>query len=132
VAERLVVADTDVVIDFLRGSGEALALMRELVKEGRLRLTAVTAFELRVGTDFLVRGHRISALLARRTLPLDTIGAMRAGETYARLREQGADVGVKDALQAGVCLRFDLPLATRNLRHFERIPGLRLHPVGSS
>lgn len=125
-AERLVVADTDLVIDFLRGSGEGLPLVRELVKEGRLRLTAVTAFEVRVGADFLRRADRMSALLGRRTLPLDTLAALRAGEVFTRLRSLGADIGVKDALQAGVCLRFDLPLATRNLRHFQRVEGLRL------
>jgi predicted nucleic acid-binding protein len=34
-----------------------------------------------------------------------------------------------DCLQAGTCLRFDLPFATRNRKHFERIDGLRLEPV---
>jgi tRNA(fMet)-specific endonuclease VapC len=38
-------------------------------------------------------------------------------------------IDVKDALQAGICLRFGLPFATRNLRHFDRVPGLQLeHP----
>jgi tRNA(fMet)-specific endonuclease VapC len=31
-----------------------------------------------------------------------------------------------DCLQAGICLRHDLALATRNRKHFERIPELRL------
>ena len=125
-AERFVVADTDLVIDFLRGTGDGAPRVRALVKEGRLRLTAVTAFELRVGTGFLRQADRLSALLARRTLPLDTVAAIRAGEVFAHLRAEGADIGVKDALQAGVCLRFDLPLATRNVRHFDRVGGLRL------
>jgi len=33
---------------------------------------------------------------------------------------------LRDALIAGVCLRFDLPLATRNVRHFERVEQLRV------
>jgi tRNA(fMet)-specific endonuclease VapC len=31
-----------------------------------------------------------------------------------------------DALQAGTCLRHELPFATRNRQHFERIPELEL------
>jgi tRNA(fMet)-specific endonuclease VapC len=33
---------------------------------------------------------------------------------------------VREALQAGICLRFELPLATRNARHLERVEGLAL------
>jgi tRNA(fMet)-specific endonuclease VapC len=37
-----------------------------------------------------------------------------------------------DCLQAGICLRFDLPLATRNHKHFERVAGLRLYDVDAA
>jgi len=131
VAEGLVAADTDLVIDFLRGSARGAEIVRELLRERRLLLTSITAFELRVGTDFLDRAEQISPLLDSRTLPLDTLGALRAGETYVRLRERGEDIGIKDALQAGICLRFDIQLATGNVRHFRRVPGLRLREVGS-
>lgn len=92
-------------------------------------MTAVTAFDLRLGMDFLDRAERIGVLLARRTLPLDTRAALHAGEVFVARRQAGRDIGVKDCLQAGICLRFDLPLATRNIRHFDRIPALRLAPL---
>lgn len=125
-AVGVLVADTDLVIDFLRGRGPGAGAVRRWLREDRLRLTAVTGFELRVGTDFLQRAADLRALLARRTLPLDLLGALLAGDAYSQLRGAGLDIGVKDALQAGVCRRFDLPLATRNLRHFERVEGLSL------
>jgi predicted nucleic acid-binding protein len=61
-----------------------------------------------------------------RTLPLDQAAALIAGEVYATLRASGLDIGVQDCLLASTCLRYDLPLATRNLRHFGRVEGLRL------
>lgn len=125
----VVVVDTDLVIDFLRGKGPGVPLVRELIAAHRLRVTAITAFELRVGTDFLARRDDILRLLRSRTFPLDSRSALRAGEVAATLRRNGQDIGLADCLQAGICLNFGLPLATRNRKHFQRVDGLRLHQV---
>lgn len=122
----LVAVDTDLVIDFLRGKGDGVAIVRTLLAEHRLRLTAITGFELRVGTDFLARRADILRLLRSRTVPLDGRAALRGGEVAAELRDRGEAIGFADCLQAGICLRHDLPLATRNRRHFERVAELRL------
>lgn len=125
----LVVADTDLIIDFLRGRGPGARLTRELLVERRLRLTAVTGFELRVGTDFLDRREQILRLFRSRTVALDLKSALRAGEIAAGLNKAGSTIGFADCLQAGICLRHDLPLATRNRKHFDRVEGLRLVDV---
>lgn len=103
-----------------------MPLVRELVAGHRLRVTAITAFELRVGTDFLARRDDILRLVRSRTFPLDPASALRAGGVAATLRAAGQDIGMADCLQAGICLNFDLPFATRNHKHFDRVEGLRL------
>jgi tRNA(fMet)-specific endonuclease VapC len=128
----IVVVDTDLVIDFLRSTGPGAPLVRELIVGHRLRVTAITAFELRVGTDFLARRDEILRLVQSRTFPLDTGSALRAGEVAATLRAAGQDIGMADCLQAGICLKFDLPFATRNHKHFSRIPGLRLVDINAA
>lgn len=125
----LVVADTDLIIDFLRGRGSGARLTRELLVQRRLRLTAVTGFELRVGADFLDRREQILRLFRSRTVTLDLASTLRAGEIAAALNKAGSAIGFADCLQAGICLRHDLPLATRNRKHFDRIEGLRLVDV---
>jgi tRNA(fMet)-specific endonuclease VapC len=125
----LVVVDTDLVIDFLRGKGPGLPLVRDLIVDHRLRVTAITAFELRVGADFLARRDDILQLVHSRTFPLDPGSALRAGEVAATLRSAGQDIGLADCLQAGICLRFDLTFATRNRKHFNRVEGLRMLDV---
>jgi tRNA(fMet)-specific endonuclease VapC len=124
----LVVVDTDVLIDFLRGRNPAAGLVRTLISENRLRVTAITVFELRVGADFLPRRDEILRLFRARTLPLDRLSALLAGEVAATLRGAGTEIGLVDCLQSGICLRHDLPLATRNLKHFQRVPQLQLVP----
>lgn len=128
-ATSLVVVDTDVVIDFLRGRGPGAPLVRELVTNHRLRFSAVTAFELRIGTDFLDRAPAIMRLCRGRTLPIDLPTAVVAGEIGARLRAEGRPIGAPDTLIAGTCRRYGLPLATRNRRHFAHVEELELVPV---
>lgn len=122
----LVIVDTDLVIDFLRGKAPGTVLVRELIAGHRLRMTAITAFELRVGSDFLDRRADILRLLRSRTFPLDLGCALRAGEVASTLRGEGRDIGLAGCLQAGSCLRFDLPFATRNRKDFDRVENLRL------
>ncbi|WP_255564730.1 type II toxin-antitoxin system VapC family toxin [Candidatus Mycobacterium methanotrophicum] len=104
-------------------------MVRELVARHRLRVTAITAFELRVGTDFLTRRDDIVRLVRSRTFPLDPASALRAGEVAAVLRAAGQDIGMADCLQAGICLNLDLAFATRNRSRFDRVDGLRLFDV---
>jgi tRNA(fMet)-specific endonuclease VapC len=128
-ADGLVVVDTDLLIDFLRDRGPGAELVQDRLEAGLLRFTAVTAFELRLGADFLSRRGAIELLLAHRTLPLDMIGALHAAEVFLDLRQSGSGIELRDAMIAGICLRFGLPLATRNVRHLERVPGLQLVPI---
>ncbi len=130
-ADGLVAADTDVVIDFLRAQDPGAAAVRALIRQRRLALTAVTAFELRLGADFVHRRDVIEPLLARRTRPLDLRAAVLAGQVAARLRADGEGIGMADSLQAGICLRFGLPLLTRNVRHFSRVPDLEVRTPGT-
>ncbi|MGN6189456.1 MAG: type II toxin-antitoxin system VapC family toxin [Conexibacter sp.] len=123
-AERPVV-DTDVLIDYLRGRGPGAELLARLGRGG-YRVTAVSAFELALGAAHRLDPRPVQALLDAPTLALTPRGGLLGGEALARLRGDGRAIDVRDALQAGVCLDADAPLVTRNLRHFARVPGLRV------
>jgi tRNA(fMet)-specific endonuclease VapC len=124
VAERPVV-DTDILIDYLRGQGPGADLLARLGRGG-YRVTAVSAFELALGSAHHADPRPVLALLDAPTLPLTPRGGLRGGEALAVLRREGRTIDVRDSLQAGVCLDTDLPLVTRNARHFERVPGLKV------
>lgn len=122
----LLVADTDLVIDFLRGRGAGARLLPGWLRGRRLRLTAVTLFELRSGRDWARRGIEIEALFLVAPLPFDREAALRAGAIEAMLRGAGTPIGVADIQQAGICRALGLPLATRNVEHFKRVAELEL------
>jgi predicted nucleic acid-binding protein len=93
-------------------------------------VASISAFELRLGADFVARRGPIELLLVHQTLPLDLSAAILAGEVLTRLRRKGVGIGVNDALIAGTCLRFEVPLATRNRSEFDRVDDLTLIEIG--
>jgi tRNA(fMet)-specific endonuclease VapC len=119
------VVDTDVLVDYLRGRGPGADLLARLGRGG-YRVTAVSAFELALGSAHGADPRPVRALLDAPTLALTPRGGLLGGEALALLRAEGRAIDVRDALQAGVCLDAELPLVTRNGRHFERMPGLRV------
>jgi predicted nucleic acid-binding protein len=120
------IADTDVLIDYLRGAGEAERIVIEL-GTGRLCTTAITAFELLAGSKSPQQIAAVESLLAAVTvLPLDVSSTRRAGEVRRDLERGGRTIGMADSLIAGIALSHEAILITRNREHYERVPGLKL------
>jgi tRNA(fMet)-specific endonuclease VapC len=120
------IADTNVLVDFLRGAGEAERIRLELTT-GRLCTTAVNAFELWAGARGPQQISIIETLLAAVTvLPLDNSSARRAGALRRDLEQGGTTIGMADSLIAGIALEHGAILITRNRKHYQRVPGLRL------
>jgi len=124
------VLDSDVLIDYLRGAGPGCNLVRSLVGAGGYRVTAVTAFELALGRSYEENPRPVHALLGAPVLTLTRKAGLRGGSLLGELRRSGKAIDIRDAMQAGICLEAGATLVTRNVSHFERIPGLRLvHPA---
>jgi len=122
----MIVADSGVLIDFLRGEGTADRIALEL-KTGRLATTAISAFELRVVADSSAKVARVEMLMdALNILALEKGSARKAGEVRRQLEAQGETISMADSLVAGICLEHSALLLTRNRRSFERIEGLKL------
>ncbi len=121
------VADTDVLIDFLRGRGEEAGRVEFELKKGRLSTTAVSAFELWAGAKSSHEKSAVGVLLnALSIIPLDANAADKAGEVIRTLEAKGLTIGMADSLIAGICLYRDALLLTRNRKHFSRVPELKI------
>jgi predicted nucleic acid-binding protein len=104
--------DTDVLIDHLRGS-------RQLIIDDAA-ISVVTRTELFAGDER--QELAVEALLEDcEEVDIDPQIARRAG----RVKRQ-TDLQIADALIAATALERGIPLMTRNVRHFERVPGLDL------
>jgi len=127
----LIVADTDVLIDFLSGHEPVASLVASgIAAEEGMVTTVVSRFELLAGARSAKQERAVRKLLeALLTLDLDSRAADRAARVRRDLEKAGASIGMADSLIAGMVLEHSGRLLTRNRRHFERVEGLRLVPV---
>ncbi|HEY7457012.1 MAG TPA: PIN domain-containing protein [Solirubrobacterales bacterium] len=120
------VVDSDVLIDYLRGAGPGRDLLRSLARGAGYRVTAVTAFELALGRSYRDRPRPVHTVLSAPLLTLTRKAGLRGGALLGELRDRGEAIDIRDAMQAGICLEAGATLVTRNVSHFERVPGLDL------
>jgi tRNA(fMet)-specific endonuclease VapC len=126
----LIIADTDVLIDYLMDRQPAADKVAEYRSAEGLQTTAISCFELLSGAREGSRGDRARQLIASLpVLALDRAAAARAAVVRQGLEETGTPIGMADSLIAGIALLNDLALLTRNRKHFERVEGLSLVPV---
>lgn len=124
---NLVVADTDLLIDYLNGAAPGADMVSGLIKDERLAVTTPSVYELHVGIDQAGSvDSGVQELLGTHLLILDEVAAIEAGKIDRELADRGMPIGQLDCLIAGTCRSFSLPLATRNRAHFERVDGLEL------
>lgn len=128
----MIVADTDVLIDYLADRAPIADRIALELKGGRLYTTAVSRFELLAGSRSERQEAAIHDLLAAlSTLPLDAAAADMAARVRRELERDGQPIGMGDSLIAGIVLANDGVLLTRNRRHFERVEGLTLGRLGA-
>jgi tRNA(fMet)-specific endonuclease VapC len=126
----LILADSDVLIDYLNGSQPITRQVQEFIRSDRLHISAISRFELLSGAQENRRGKRARALVdSIPVLPVDREAAAQAASVRQRLAQIGRQIGMADSLIAGVALANNLPLFTRNRKHFEQVEGLILVPL---
>lgn len=117
--------DTSVIVDHLRGTEEAVALLTGVTGSGgRFLASEVTRFELLAG----VRNGEEPALemffrVVERA-PVDEQVSRLAGDPARKFRRSHRRIDVADCLVAATALLLDADLLTRNVRHFPMFPDL--------
>jgi tRNA(fMet)-specific endonuclease VapC len=123
----MIVADSDVLIDALRGREPARSRIALEISGGRLSTTAISAFELLAGARSVAERQKVDALLAPLAiLSLDGAASRAAAAVHRDLTDRGETIGNADCLIAGICLASNSVLLTRNRAHFERVKDLRI------
>lgn len=120
--------DTNAVIAIMKGHEKFLARLRPH-KPADFGMPSVVAYELLYGAFHSQRVEdnlrRVDALRFE-VLEFDINDARCAARIRAQLATQGSPIGPYDLLIAGQSQARGLTLITRNLREFQRIPGLEI------
>lgn len=123
----MIIADSDILIDGLRGREPAASRIALELKKGSLATTVVNAFELLGSAKTESELKKVESLLAALTvIPMNNRAAQTAAQVRRKLESEGRGIGMADYLIAGICLERSAVLLTRNLAHFQRVSGLTL------
>lgn len=123
--------DTHWVADWLAGRAAAVTLLTDLSRDG-MAISLVTYGEISEGVDY-GRDPKSAEAAFRRflrgvdVLPLGREIMKRFARLRGALRRQGRLIGDPDVLIAATALAHDLTLVSRNIRHFARLPQVRLY-----
>lgn len=106
-------------------------LERRLGPDEEVGIAAITASELLHGVHRATPEHRPrreafveGVLAAFPPFSFDLLAARAHARVWAALASSGMDVGAHDRLVAATAISTGWRVATANVRHFERIPGL--------
>lgn len=126
------VLDTDVLIDALRGRESAIGLIEGADEAGEeIATTSITVGEVLRGLDAgeapRERRAAFEGFLSGLTVLTYDIAAARVfGRIMGELDASGRRVPTVDGQIASIAVAHGSVLVTRNRRHFERFPGLRV------
>lgn len=127
----MVCLDTNIIIDFLKEKEYAIGKINELQEEGiELSTTTINTFELFKGVERLGNPEAISPLNQVLSdifiYDFDFEASRKAAEIFEDLRTKGELLDLADIMIAAVVISNNETLLTGNIKHFERIQGLRV------
>ena len=130
-------ADTTYLIDLINGDHKAVDVARELDELGELVcLSVISAEEYLRGIYYLYWDNKEKLrrklaearrdLSAFEILPITYEIAAKAAEIEVMLIKSGEMLSLPDILIASTAICHNLILITRNVKHFQRIPNLKI------
>jgi tRNA(fMet)-specific endonuclease VapC len=120
-----VILDTCYFIDAERSPLSVRALQVRLASNVQYT-TVITWGELAEGYDHPTLERLRTMTLNMPLLGIDESVAMIYGRIRRDLRRRGLGIGPNDLWIAAIALGFRMPVITRNLSEFERVPGLQV------
>jgi tRNA(fMet)-specific endonuclease VapC len=129
----MVCLDTTYIIDVIKGKVSIEKL--DKLETGTISIAAPTIVEVIRGlhiksTQFNIKHdeeEKIENILnSLNVLQLNKNSAKTAGKLHAKLINKGEDIGIIDIMISAICIENDETLITRNVKHFEKIPDLKI------
>lgn len=126
---RSLILETTFLIDLERehhrSAGHAVAFL-EANEGARLYLPFVVAGELAAGVSLSSRTRWESFLAPFFVLPSTPDVSWEYGRAFRYLKDNGRLIGGNDLWIAATALAYGMPVVTRNVEHYRRVPGLEV------
>ncbi|MHA1721431.1 MAG: type II toxin-antitoxin system VapC family toxin [Promethearchaeota archaeon] len=126
------VLDSDILISFLRGKKKAVKFITELINSKSILITTI----INVGEMYI--GAYLSSQVAKDIGSIEKLlknfyildfakeDSIVFGQIQANLIKNGNQIGRMDTIIGAIVLNHNETLFTRNIKHFSRIPRLKI------
>ena len=128
----MVLLDTDILIGLLRNNKEAVSKITKLIdKHVILFTTSINTAELYFGAHLSEKSQEnlkaVEKLIKTiNIIPFELNHSKIYGEVRADLQKKGEMINELDIFIATIAMEKDLPIITRNTKHFDRIMKLTI------
>ena len=124
-----VATDTTFLIDWQKEAGRAEGVVSRFLEahaEDRFFMSVTVLGEFSAGFADLGQTHYRKVCAAIKLLPTDEETALVYRSIFRDLKAQGCLIGANDLWIAASALRYRMPLVSRNVHEFKRVPGLQV------
>jgi predicted nucleic acid-binding protein len=126
-ANKIILADTSVLIDYFRKTDKSNSVLISLFDQGYdFTISAITHYEIYSGTTNTQLSFWQTLLKNVNVLVFDQNVAQSAVDINSDLKRKRKQIETADLLIAATAIANDLPFATLNRKHFDRIDGLTI------
>jgi tRNA(fMet)-specific endonuclease VapC len=125
--DRRMVVDTGIFIDYLRSKDKSKTILQNLPDDVELYISSVTLYELYMGATSPQKWIDVKTLTDDiPVLPFTKTISEKAAIIYQELKKENKIIEFRDIFIAATAMTHNLPVLTRNKRHFTRVKGLKL------
>ena len=126
-ADKIVLADSSILIDLFRKSEKANSRFVQLASDGyEFQISAITEYEVYSGATSNQLPFWNDLLQRVKVLPFDKDVVKVAVIINNRLKQKRKQIDIADLFIAATAISSNLTFVTLNRRHFDRIEGLNI------
>jgi tRNA(fMet)-specific endonuclease VapC len=123
----MILLDTSVLIELFRIKNKHKSFFYSLTeRENTFSVSSVTQYEILIGSNNLQDKYWNDFFANVIVLPFDSDCSKAAAAIYKELKMKNKIIELSDLVVAATALPNQLPLATLNVRHFERVKEIQL------
>ena len=125
--KKVVLVDTSILIDLFRKTDKENTVLVSVVRQGYVFcISAITDYEIYTGASIGQIDFWNEFLQKTEVFPFDKSVAKKAVEINLQLKKKRKQIAIPDLFIAATAILHNLPFATLNIKHFERIEGLNI------
>ncbi|WP_426668804.1 type II toxin-antitoxin system VapC family toxin [Mucilaginibacter sp. McL0603] len=126
-AEKIVLADTSLLIDFFRKSDKSKSQLVSLIRKGyTFCICVITEYEIYSGATEQQLEYWQEFLKKITVINLDQAAVKEAVNINNQLKTKRKQIDLADLFIAAIAVSNNLPVATLNKKHFTRVESLLL------